>query len=108
MTNGDKIRQMSDEELISLIENEPWCRSGKDCSYTDTCGNCLHYYIKAENIDDILESKREGFFECSMTNCVCCFDGKCTNPCYLDCTYYSLRQSLRELVKKYEEIVVHL
>lgn len=106
MTNGDKIRHMSDEELAQMLSDEPWCNG---CPWDDTpCETCLLAYVKRSDDNDILESKREGFFKCSMTNCVCCFDGKCTNPCYLDCPYYSLRQSLRELVKKYEEIVVHL
>lgn len=110
MTNGDKIRQMSDEELMKLIIDEPWCDI--ECPNGDvSCDTCLYAFLKASDKEEalaILESKRDGFFECNMTYCRCNLYGKCTNPCYLDCPYYSLRQSLRELMRKYEEIVTKL
>ena len=59
----------------------------------------------AELVDELMESKRDGYFECDMYTCCHQFRGKCVNPCYIDCPYFSLRNSLRELVNKYEEIV---
>lgn len=106
MTNGDRIRQMNDEELVELIMNEPWCDECPDGK--STCHNCLHSFITSSDKADILESKRDRFFDCNLIQCTYAVNGKCTNSCYLDCHYYSLRQSLRELVKKYEEIVVKI
>lgn len=106
MTNGDRIRQMSDEELVHLIMDEPWCTTGEGCPEGNIdCHTCLHSFMTSSDKADILESKLDGFFDCNMRNCTYAVNGKCTNSCYLDCPYYSLRQSLRELVKKYEEIV---
>ena len=61
-----------------------------------------------EIVDEIMESKRDGFFDCDMRYCMYNVNERCTNCCYIDCEYYSLRNSLRELVNKYEEIVVKL
>lgn len=61
-----------------------------------------------EIVDEIMESKRDGFFDCDMHYCMYNVKERCANCCYIDCEYYSLRNSLRELVNKYEEIVVKL
>ena len=108
MSNGDRIRQMSDDELVDLIENEPWCKTGKECSYLDDCRSCLLNYIRSDDAIDILESKRDGFFECHMTSCKYIVKGRCANSCYVDCPFYSMRQSLRELIHTCEGIVTEL
>lgn len=111
MTNVNRNIRMSEDELIYLIENEPWCKMTDGCDQNFGCDNCLRLYIKSTatiDVEDLLESKRDGFFECHMKSCIYTVSGKCTNPCYLDCPFYSLRQSLRELVKRYEEIVTKL
>lgn len=59
-------------------------------------------------VDEIMESKRDGFFDCDMNYCMFNVKDRCTNCCYIDCKYYSLKNSLRELVNKYEEIVTKL
>ena len=61
-----------------------------------------------EIVDELMESKRDGFFDCNMTYCMYNVNERCVNSCYVDCHYYSLRNSLRELVNKYEEIVTKL
>ncbi len=106
MTNGDKIRQMSDEELAEFIAGDKACMNmpESECKYVN-CDACLLKYIKTEAYNELLESRRDGFFECNMFNCHYQYDGKCTNACYIDCPHYSLKNSLRELISKYEEIV---
>lgn len=106
MTNGDLVRQMTDDELVNFIKDEPWC--GDNCQYDMDCDSCLDSFITSFDKTDILESRRDGFFDCNMKNCTYAIRGKCTNPCYLDCPFYSLRQSLRELISGYEKIVTKI
>lgn len=61
-----------------------------------------------EIIDELMESKRDGFFDCDMNYCVHNINNRCTNSCYIDCHYFSIKNSLRELVRTYEEIVTKL
>ncbi len=50
MTNGDKIRHMSDEELADFIEKNNWRNdSCKNCADTDTtCTDCWLKWLKSE------------------------------------------------------------
>lgn len=55
MTNADRIRQMTDEELISFlididIREIPICRLCEVGS--DNCGECLKRWLNAEATDD--------------------------------------------------------
>lgn len=107
MTNGDRVRQMSDEELVEFIIGEDsGCKfMNEQCSSFDDCGPCTLKYLKMESNNELMESKRDGYFECDMSGCMYQYKSRCTNPCYMDCPHYSLKNSLRELVSKYEEIV---
>ena len=50
MTNGDKIRQMSDEELAEFIEENNWRKgSCKNCADTAiTCTDCWLEWLESE------------------------------------------------------------
>ena len=55
MTNADRIRAMSDEELAEFIENKKPCEvcsCGKDgicyCGYGETCHNGILKWLKSE------------------------------------------------------------
>lgn len=51
MTNGDRIRQMSDEELVELI--------GKTVQYLDICVACPAFlYCKANGKEEEYASRR--------------------------------------------------
>ena len=51
MTNADRIRSMSDEELAEFLfhawNNASWC-SAKDCPDEDSCLPCWHDWIRQE------------------------------------------------------------
>ena len=49
MTNADRIRAMSDEELASLFVKAPLCRANEtkvDCRQTKSCLECLTDWLK--------------------------------------------------------------
>lgn len=51
MTNGDKIRSLSDEKLAELLE--PGCPENKECMYTEmptyeTCVSCWLQHLQGE------------------------------------------------------------
>lgn len=57
MNNADRIRQMTDEELVFLLAetyaksiNLPWCDYNKDESWCelDDCNGCIAEWLKQE------------------------------------------------------------
>ena len=52
MTNGDKVRQMSDEELARIIQSAScnWCiyRHGDDECITHPCRGGIKAYLESE------------------------------------------------------------
>ena len=50
MTNGDKIRQMTDEELAELMNDDPCppLYRGKQCPEERDCFECWAEYLKME------------------------------------------------------------
>ena len=53
MTNGDKIRQMSNEELAEKINNEPcscdlWAYNGTTNCHLDDCEEGIKAYLDME------------------------------------------------------------
>lgn len=51
MTNGDKIRAMSDEELVDLIFSMGMCpphREWCDCTFVGTCKECRLEWLRQE------------------------------------------------------------
>lgn len=51
-----------------------------------------------------MDSKQDGYFDCSLHYCEMNNRCRCCNPCYVDCPYYKLRHSLYELIKNYEDV----
>lgn len=54
ITNADRIRMMSDEELEKFLlefeyhESNLYCMKLNSCTYDDPCADCLHEWLKKE------------------------------------------------------------
>ena len=113
MTENDKEPYLPKEDMEAAAKEawELWLTlvnaSGESRAIVEKC-ELISDGPKIEPYDELMESKRDGFFECNMKSCTYNVSSKCTNPCYIDCPFHSLRQSLRELVHKYEEIVTKI